>query len=671
LARQSGEAAKAAPFVHLRRLSMPGSTTISSQRRPSTSVRRRLPVGAEYLGDGRVDFRIWAPGVSAIAVVFEAGASISLQPEADHVGYFSGEAVAQPGAQYRFRLNGDDRLYPDPVSRYQPEGPHGPSVVIDPSSFRWTDAAWRGVSLEGQVIYELHIGTFTREGTWGAAERQLPELARVGITLLEVMPVAEFEGRFGWGYDGVDLYAPSHLYGHPDDFRRFVDAAHASGMGVILDVVYNHLGPVGNYLRAFSPHYFSDRYDNDWGEALNFDDEHSAPVRELFVSNAGYWIDEFHLDGLRLDATQQIYDQSPEHVLTAIGQRARAAANGRSIVIVAENEPEDPRLLRPIDKGGYGLDAMWNDDFHHSAMVAITGRGEAYYTDTRGEPQEFISALKYGFLFQGQYYHWQRDVRGAPALHLPQPALVTFLQNHDQVANSARGLRGPALTSPGRWRAMTALLLLGPNTPLLFQGQEFNASAPFMFFADFEAELAVAVRKGRGEFLMQFPSVAPIVNAGLLDDPKADATFERCRIDFAERETHSDAYALHVDLLRLRREEAAFRAQGRYGLDGCVLSASAFALRFFTPDHTDDRVLVVNVGADVDRTSIPDPLLAPPAGSEWSVRWSSEDLRYGGGGTPEIQPDSQWFFPSESAIVLAPGPLRRVRPSLVKPRRGV
>ena len=648
---------------------MPGSTTISSPLHPPTSVHRRLPIGAEYVADGRVHFRIWAPRVSGIAVVLERGASISLQSEGEHAGYFSGEAAAPPGARYQFRLDSDDRFYPDRASRYQPEGPHGPSVVIDPSSFSWTDAAWRGVSLEGQVIYELHIGTFTREGTWEAAERQLPELARVGITLLEVMPVAEFEGRFGWGYDGVDLYAPSHLYGHPDDFRRFVNTAHASGIGVILDVVYNHLGPVGNYLRAFSPDYFSDRYGNDWGEALNFDGKDSGPVREFFVSNAGYWIDEFHLDGLRLDATQQIYDQSPEHVLAAVAQRARAAANGRSLVIVAENERQDTRLVQPIDEGGYGIDAMWNDDFHHSAMVALTGRGEAYYADTRGDPQEFISALKYGFLFQGQYYHWQRDVRGTPALHLPQRSLVTFLQNHDQVANSARGLRGPALTSPGRWRAMTALLLLGPNTPMLFQGQEFNASSPFTFFADFEADLAVAVRKGRGKFLMQFPSVAPLVQAGLLDDPKADATFERCRVDFAERETHRDAYALHIDLLRLRREEAAFRAQGRYGVDGCVLSASAFALRFFTPDHTDDRVLVVNVGADVDRSSIADPLLAPPADSEWSIRWSSEDLAYGGGGTPEIQPDSQWFFPAESAIVLAPGPLRRMRPSLVTPRR--
>jgi maltooligosyltrehalose trehalohydrolase len=652
---------------------MAGSTTIASNLQMSTSAQsRRLPVGAEYLGDGRVHVRIWAPVVSGIEVVLEGGASIALQPEhGEPRGYFSGEVAANPGALYRFKPKGADRLYPDPASRYQPQGVHGPSEVIDPSSFRWTDAAWRGASLEGQVIYELHIGTFTREGTWVAATRELPELARVGVTLVEVMPVSEFEGRFGWGYDGVDLYAPSHLYGRPDDFRRFVDAAHASGIGVLLDVVYNHVGPVGNYLRAFSSSYFTDRYDNEWGEALDFDGEHAGPVRELFISNAGYWIDEFHLDGLRLDATQQIFDRSPEHLLAAISYRARTAARGRSLVIVAENEPQDTRLVRPIDEGGYGLDGLWNDDFHHSAMVALTGHAEAYYSDTRGDPQEFISSVKYGFLFQGQYYHWQRDIRGTPALHLPQASFVTFLQNHDQVANSARGLRGPALTSAGKWRAMTALLLLGPGTPMLFQGQEFQASSPFIFFADFARELAEGVRKGRCQFLMQFPSVASFVRAGAIDDPGDEATFMRCKLDLDERQTHADAYALHIDLLRLRRAETAFGAQGRHGIDGCVLSPSAFALRFFTPEHTDDRVLVVNLGTDLHRTSIADPLFAPPAGSEWSLQWSSEDPTYGGRGTPEIQPDSQWFFPAESAVVLAPGPLRRMRPPLVKIHRTV
>jgi maltooligosyltrehalose trehalohydrolase len=508
----------------------------------------------------------------------------------------------------------------------------------------------------------MHVGTFTPAGTFAAATEHIAELARIGVTMIEVMPVAEFEGRFGWGYDGVGLYAPTHLYGTPDDVRRFVDRAHACGVAVILDVVYNHLGPVGNYLRQFSPSYFTDRYDNEWGDAINFDGPDSGPVREFFIANAGYWIDEFHFDGLRLDATQQIYDRSPEYVVTAIGRRAREAAGRRQIVLVAENEPQDSRLVRAIDEGGSGLDALWNDDFHHSAMVALTGHSEAYYSDTRGEPQEFISAAKYGYLFQGQHYHWQRNRRGRPALDVPPAAVVVFLQNHDQVANSARGLRVDKLTSPGRWRAMTALTLLLPGTPMLFQGQEFAASSPFLYFADFEPELAAAVRKGRGEFLMQFPSIVDLLHRGALADPGALDTFERCKLNLDERHTHAEAYSLHADLLKIRREETAFRLQEPGAVDGAVLSGAAFALRFFTPDHLDDRTLIVNMGADLSRTSFAEPLLAPPAGRDWEVRWSSDDATYGGNGMPEMFPDGCWIVPAESAVLVRPGPQRPRNP---------
>jgi len=437
---------------------------------------------------------------------------------------------------------------------------------------------------------------------------------------------------------------------------------------VILDVVYNHLGPVGNYLRAFSPSYFTDRYDNEWGDAINFDGPGSAPVREFFVSNAGYWIDEFHLDGLRLDATQQIFDASPEHVVTAIGRRAREAAGRRQIFLVAENEPQQTKLVRPIAEGGSGLDALWNDDFHHSAIVAATGRAEAYYSDTRGEPQELISAAKYGYLFQGQYYHWQRNRRGSPGWGLPPAAFVVFLQNHDQVANSARGLRLDRLTSPGRMRALTALLLLLPGTPMLFQGQEFAASAPFLYFADFEPGLAAAVRRGRGEFLDQFPSIAGMKDRRVLADPADPATFERCKLDLGERRTHAEAYALHVDLLRIRREDAAFRLQQHGAVDGAVLSSAAFALRFFTPGQVDDRVVVVNLGADLQRPSFAEPLLAPPEHCDWQCRWSSEEPAYGGTGTRELWPDGLWKIPGESTVVLSPGPCHE-RPPLAVARR--
>ena len=605
--------------------------------------------------DDGVDFRVWAPAVTSVEVVLDAGpgspSAHKLMPEGD--GYFSA-TVARAGAGTRYRLRPGDaeRGCPDPASRYQPDGPHGPSEVIDPSVFAWTDAGWRGVTLAGQVIYEMHIGTFTREGTWAAAARELPELASAGLTLIEIMPVAEFPGRFGWGYDGVDLFAPTHLYGSPDDFRRFVDRAHAVGLGVILDVVYNHLGPDGNYLKAFSPEYFTDRYQNEWGEAINFDGPNAAAVREFFVSNAGYWIDEFHLDGLRLDATQQMFDASSEHILVAIVRRAREAAGGRSTLIIAENEPQHVRLLAAPEMGGYGCDAAWNDDFHHSAQVALTGRLDAYYSDYRGAPQELVSAATRGYLYQGQRSPWQRKRRGTSTRGYALARFVAYLQNHDQVANSARGERLHMLTSPGRYRAIAALLLLGPGTPLLFQGQEFCASTPFLFFADHTRELAALVRGGRADFLAQFPGIATPAMRAALPDPADPRTFERCVLDPSERARHREAYALHRDLLRLRREDAIFRAQGAHGIDGAVLGPEAFVLRFHGVGG-DVRCLLVNLGADVPLEPVAEPLLAPPVGRRWRTVWSSEDPRYGGGGVA-TDVDRGWRLVGHSASVVIP-----------------
>jgi maltooligosyltrehalose trehalohydrolase len=642
------------------RAASPPTSTISAR-----SLRRRFPIGAEPI-DRLTHLRVWAPAANRVEAVLSSSVAVNLDREPN--GYFNGFVEGGAGTRYQFRLDTADRLLPDPASRFQPEGPHGPSEIVDPRAFRWTDDHWPGVKLPGHVIYELHVGTFTRPGTWAAAASELAELARAGITMIEVMPVAEFDGRFGWGYDGVDLFAPTRLYGRPDDFRRFVDAAHGLGLAVILDVVYNHFGPSGNYLGMFAPAYFTRKYENEWGEAINFDGADAAPVREFFTSNARYWIEEFHLDGLRLDATQQIVDASPEHILAAIGRSARDGAGGRAILLFAENEPQETRLVRPLEHGGFGLDSLWNDDFHHSAMVALIGRAEAYYSDTRGEPQEFVSASKYGYLFQGQHYYWQRHPRGMPSWGLPPAAFVCYLQNHDQVANSARGLRGHQLTSPGRWRAMTALTLLMPATPLLFQGQEFGASAPFLYFADFEPGLAASVRTGRGEFLTQFPSMVDFERRASLDDPADPATFERSKLDLGERQTHAGIYRMHVDLLRLRREDIAFQSQARWGIDGAVLSSSAFALRFFTPDHRDDRLLIVNLGSDLKRASIAEPLLAPPVDTDWDLKWSSEDPAYGGIGTPDLWPRGAWYIPGQAAVVLAPG-ARRVQAERRKRRR--
>ncbi len=622
-------------------------------------LKRRLPVGAELLPTGGVHFRVWAPRRKRVEVVLEGcpgwvggPEQVELGPEGN--GYFSGAVPsAGAGTLYRYRLDGGRDLYPDPASRFQPEGPHGPSQVVDPTLFPWTDEGWIGVTLEGQVIYEMHLGTFTREGNWEAASRELPELAAAGITLLEVMPVAEFHGRFGWGYDGVDLFAPTRLYGKPDDFRRFVDRAHAAGLGVILDVVYNHLGPEGNYLSLFSQDYFTDRYSNEWGDAIDFDGPNSGPVREFFVANSGYWIDEFHLDGLRLDASQVIHDSSPEHVLAAIARRVREAGRGRRTLLVAENERQHVRLVRPQEQGGYGLDALWNDDFHHSAMVALTGHNEAYYTDYLGTPQELISAVKYGFLYQGQHYRWQGKGRGSPTFGLKPSVFVLFLQNHDQIANSAAGLRIHQLTSPGRYRAMTALTLLAPGTPMLFQGQEFAASSPFLYFADHSPELAQLVRRGRAEFVGQFRSVAdPDVQARLADPGDVDS-FERSKLELSERERHSEAYALHQELLRLRREDPVFSSRRTRGVDGAVLGPEAFLLRFFG-EEGNDRLLLVNLGRDLCLDPVPEPLLAPPEGASWELLWSSEDPRYGGLGTVPPATEEGWRISGQAAFVLKP-----------------
>ncbi len=636
-------------------------------------------MGAEVLAEGGVSFRVWAPRRRRVEVVFEprdegrseaAPAPLALAPEPD--GYFSGVArEARAGDLYRFRLDGGD-AFPDPASRFQPAGPDGPSEVIDPAMFGWSDRGWRGPAPAGQVVYELHAGTFTPEGTWEAAARELPVLSDLGITLLELMPVAEFAGRFGWGYDGVDLFAPTRLYGRPDDLRRFVDRAHALGLAVVLDVVYNHLGPTANHLPQFADGWLSERHETDWGAAIAFDGAESGPVREFFLANARYWIEEFHFDGLRLDATQDIHDDSPEHVVAAIARRVReaaaAAAGGRRRTwIVAESEPQQARLVRPADpalpgrRRGAGLDALWNDDFHHAAVVALTGRAEAYYTDYRGTPQELVSLVKHGFLFQGQRYEWQDGRRGEPALDLPRAALVHFLENHDQVANSARGERLDRRAAPGCHRAMTALLLLAPQTPLLFQGQEHGAAEPFLYFADHQGELAEKVRRGRLAFLAQFASLRdPELRAGL-PDPCSPDTFARCKLDPAARRRGGPLWELHRDLLRLRREDPVFGAHARgeiAGLDGAVLGPEAFVLRFFGGERG-DRLLVVNLGRDLDLAPAAEPLLGPLAGRRWRTLWSSEAPRYGGAGAPEPEgAGGRWWIAGRAAFALAPAPRR-------------
>ena len=606
-------------------------------------------IGANLSGEN-VHFRVWAPERHSVTLVLENGEGAETSSHAmkkDAEGFFRVTVpLSRAGSFYRYQLDGGTDLYPDPASCFQPQGPFGPSQLIDHGAFPWTDRNWAGIPEDRHVIYEMHIGTFTGEGTWLAAAEELRGLKELGITTIEMMPIADFAGRFGWGYDGVNLFAPCHLYGTPDDLKAFINQAHEVGLAVILDVVYNHLGPSGNFLPLFSGYYFSRSHKTDWGAGINFDGEHCGPVREYFIENSLYWIETFHFDGLRIDASQSIRDSSETHILQEMIETARSSNPDRHLYFVAENEPQNSILF---ESGGYGVSAMWNDDFHHAAVVALTGRGEAYYTDYQGSPQEFVSAAKYGFLFQGQRYEWQDKRRGTPVLGVAPFRFVHFIENHDQVANSGRGERIANVTSPGHYRAMSALLLLMPQTPMLFQGQEFGSSRPFFYFAD-HGELAQTVAKGRAEFLQQFPSLGTEEMRALLPDPGDPETFLDSKLDWAERHRRHEIYRLYRDLLALRREDRLVTAAER--IDGAVLGEAAFVLRYFGGDE--DRLLLVNFGRDLSLRPAPEPLLAPMARGSWKVAWSSEHPAYGGTGTPDPDSARNWQIPGRTALWMRP-----------------
>jgi maltooligosyltrehalose trehalohydrolase len=637
----------------------------------SRSVRPHSPgIGASPRPDGTT-FRLWAPNAMTVAVVIK-GHTDGVALEAEGNGYFFQIVPGiHAGDRYKFSLDGGEP-FPDPASRYQPDGPHGFSEVVDPTAYAWsgTESSWPGVSIEGQVLYELHVGTFTPEGTFASVVEQLPRLRDLGITVIECMPLGEFSGNVGWGYDGVSLFAPFHHYGRPDDLRRMIETAHQHGLGVILDVVYNHLGPDGNYLGKYAQDYFS-RRETDWGNAINFDGERSGPVREFFLANAAHWIGEYHFDGLRLDATQSIFDDGSHgvHIVAEIGSKVRAAARGRNTIVIAENEPQDSRLVRPIDQNGFGLDAVWNDDFHHSAVVALTGRREGYFSDHLGRPQEFISAAKYGYLYQGQYYGWQGHARGTSSFEIPPKAFITFLENHDQVANFGRSLHLRRVSSPARYRAMTALWLLGPGTPMFFQGQEYGSESPFYYFADHSGELALAVSEGREKFMLQFANQdTPDMRSGL-KDPEALETFEKSQLVPAEQNRHPEIVLLHADLLALRRSDPVICGSANASIDGAVLGDGCFAIRYLT-DTNDDRLLVINFGTGLDLPHLPEPLVAPPTGYQWEVKWSSESPGYGGSGSSAPGRFGPWHVSGDCTQLLVPVRVNRAS-TFDQPKTGI
>ncbi|KKC32604.1 malto-oligosyltrehalose trehalohydrolase [Devosia psychrophila] len=610
---------------------------------------RPTQFGAVIVGDG-TRFSLWASGSKTAAVEIEGHGSFPLEPIGG--GYFEAHLRGVgKGALYWFRLDDGPRL-PDLASRYQPKGSDGPSVVVA-KDFAWTDENWRGVEPRDAVLYELHIGTFTPEGTWLAAKAKLRELRDIGVSVVQVMPVGTFKGHFGWGYDTILPYAPFAPYGLPEDMRAFVDKAHALGIGVILDVVYNHAG-LGDYYGSYSAQYLTDRYETEWGATFNYDGEGADAVRHFIIGNAVYWIEDFHLDGLRIDAAQAMHDASDEHIIAELTRAVRAAAGKRKVYVVVENQPQERKMIEPPEHGGYGVDSMVSDDFQHAVRVAATGHNDFYYRDYLGTPQELVSALKYGFLYQGQRSDMRNKAYGTYNLDTPPEHFVHFLENHDQVANSARGFRLSTLATPARLRAVTALFLLGPQTPCLFQGQEFGATNPFLYFRGLEDEEARAVAAGRRASLTNFPSVADPAMQARLPDPSDGTTFENSKLDWSESERHSGIRALYRDLLAMRREDASFSQSSERRIDGAVIGDAALLMRYFTPDPAGHRLLLLNLGRDLPIGAVAEPLLAPADGHRWTLAWSSEHPDYDGAGQRPMDPKEFWILPSDCAIVLKP-----------------
>jgi len=611
------------------------------------SIMNRLALGA-IVSDRGTNFVVWAAGHDHVSLELEGAALLPLTPMPD--GYFDRfvEGIGQ-GTRYRYHVDGEGP-YPDLASRCQPEGNGGWSMVQS-SDFPWTDAGWAGPGHFDHLIYELHVGTFTQAGTWAAAGERLEHLQKLGVTLIHLMPVATFEGRFGWGYDTTLPYAPFAPYGTPEDMRHFVDNAHRLGIGVILDVVYNHVG-MGGHFEAFSAHYLTDKHATEWGKSFNFDGDHCAAVRDFITGNAAYWIGDFHLDGLRLDATQALIDDSEPHIIASIAAAARAAAGQRSIYLLAENQPQDRKLVERPALGGYGLDALASDDFQHAARVAMTGHNDFYYRDYLGTPQELVSALKHGFLYQGQRSDMRDATYGTDNLGTPPDRVMHFLENHDQVANSAQGLRLSGIATAARLRAVTALLLLGPQVPCLFQGQEFGSSRAFSYFLGVEGDAARAVAGGRQQSLRNFPSVTDPAMGPRLRDPASDETFAASKLDWSELESHAPLLALHRDLIDLRRSNVAFSQRHRRRVDGAVIGPAALLIRYLTETTADQRLLLLNLGRDLHIGVVAEPLLAPPAGRKWLVQWSSEHPDYVGGGRVPFDLDRFSILPADTALLL-------------------
>ena len=506
-------------------------------------------LGATVQGD-KTEFRVWAPNAQRVTLrlLRNSGSREDLAMQRGNNSEFHLIADARAGDKYYYLLDDDPLQIPDPVSRFLPDGVHGATGIVDPDAFTWTDQNWRGVPYREYVIYELHVGTFTPEGTFNSAINKLDYLKDLGITAVEIMPVHAFPGKRNWGYDGVSMYAVQESYGGPEGLKRFVNAAHQKGLAVVLDVVYNHLGNEGNYLGKFGP-YFTHKHTTPWGDAINFDDHDSRHVREYIIENALYWIREYHIDGLRMDAVHAIKDDSPTHVLAELRDCVRqfAAKAGREVTLVAESDENSPRYVRPREQGGYGLNGVWSDDFHHAAHTLFTGEHEGYYQDY-GKIDDLVKALNEGFVFQGQTFKFWGEPRGEHPGDMPKEGHVVCIQNHDQVGNRALGDRLTSLVPLGARKLMAALLLLAPETPLLWMGQEYDEEHPFQFFTDYcDPVLQKAVSEGRRKEFKDFKSFG-----SEFPDPQDPATFERSKLNWNHSPEQEQMFDWYRQLLCLR-----------------------------------------------------------------------------------------------------------------------
>jgi maltooligosyltrehalose trehalohydrolase len=600
---------------------------------------RSLERGAVPLADGSTRFSVWAPRAQRVEVTLARDGTAESHPLVGGAdGVHTGTVRRVPsGSDYSYRLDGGpDR--PDPVSRWRPLGVHGPTRVVDPAAFHWTDKTWRGLETADLAIYELHVGTFTPAGTFDGAVERLPALRELGVTAIEIMPVAEFPGSRNWGYDGVSLFAVQSSYGGPNGLKRLVDAAHRAGLAVLLDVVYNHLGPEGNYLGEFGP-YFSDRHRTAWGQGFNLDGPESDEVRRYLVDNAVYWVTEYHLDGLRLDAADRIVDLSPTHLAEEIGQAVheQGDALGRRTLVIAEIDANDPRWVKGREEGGYGLDAQWSDDFHHAVHVALTGERTGYYADFT-EPDALAKVLSERYVNDGRYSPYRRRSHGRPAVDLPADRFVVCIQNHDQTGNRARGERLAALVAPGALRLAAAILLLSPYVPLLFMGEEHGETNPFLYFVSHgDPALVEAVREGRRREFERFAWT------GDIPDPQAEDTFEASRPQWqqAEAPTGARLRALYRDLLRLRRSEAALRPGAAAVRVRNDARAGWIAVRY--AGEGDVLEGIFNLAPEARVVPLDDS-------HQWSLLLSSDAPGYGGSGETAV--DKTLRLPGHTAILL-------------------